>query len=112
MTYGPPEIFGGLSAKPWFQLSASVCSSVGFGVAACAGSSGPNSDFQSENGCLNVTVTVWLFGPEPSIDWIEVYPTDDATSQSLQLALACQTYLKSSALIGTPSDQTAFGLIL
>ena len=63
-----------------------------------------------------VTVTV-LSLSEPSTEAIWSKPTVDSSAAQPPLAgsalfLICQVNSKSFAVIGWPSDQTAFGLIL
>src|SRR4029078_11548835 len=84
----------------------------------CCGSTPgvPNRDFQSPNGLAMVTVTV-LSLSEPSTGCLWSSPTvlsSDAQPPFAGSALfwICQVNSKSLAVIGWPSDQTAFGLIL
>ncbi len=77
----------------------------------CAGSRLAKSICQSANVFLNFTVTVWP-PLEPVTDAMSRYPAMLVTSVEVPSGFprcSSQAYLKSSAVIGTPSDHTALG---
>jgi hypothetical protein len=77
----------------------------------CAGRRSPNSICQSAKVVLNFTVTMWP-PLEPVTDAMSRYPAMLETSgdETTGSPRCCShAYLKSAAVIGTPSDQTAFG---
>ncbi len=77
----------------------------------CAGSR-VNRPFQSGYGSLNFTVTVLPLS-EPVTDSIDLYPVSSAMLMFLSLPFRTrQVRSKSLSVIGEPSSQTAFGLIL
>lgn len=81
-----------------------------------AGSRSSNSDGQSAKGVRKTTVTVRP-SFEPVSEAMSRYPSVDATESGVPSTSVappfwdCQAYMKSAALMGTPSDHTARGSI-